>query len=194
MGKGETLLRPGSVRELASWHGLVCQDRVSTPENAVAGEESGAEQANLKLEPGILKRELMVDRVEANGPASRAGLKKGDVVLRVGHQAINCGLELERSLLDYAAGDDLRLHDPACDRFIHDCDVLVNVSRNRPESRDDILVIAHGVRRHMVDQNVNAIMESEELPYTQEMYLQIPGLEVRLEVVLNESGAEAVLA
>ena len=102
--------------------------------------------------------------------------------------------QLRGKLCDYTVDHDFRLHHPARDRFVHDRDVLVNVSRNRSESRDDILVIVQCVRRHVVNQNVNAIVEAEQLPDTQEMYLQVPSVEVRLEVVSNQLGAAAVLA
>src|SRR5690349_16137357 len=93
--------------------------------------------------------------------------------------------QLRGKLRDYTVCDDLRLHRPAGDRFIHDCDVLVDVSRSRSQSLDDILVIAYCVGRHVVNQYVNPIVKSEELPDTQKMHLQIPGIDVRLEVVSN---------
>lgn len=49
-----------------------------------------------------LVRSLVVERVE--GPASQAGIQKGDVVVKVADQPVTCGLELERAMLDLAAG------------------------------------------------------------------------------------------
>jgi len=67
-------------------HGLVCRDRVDNTH-----------------EPAL--RSLIVDRVEASGPALKAGLQRGDVILHVGDQAIACNLDLERALLERRAGD-----------------------------------------------------------------------------------------
>ena len=47
-------------------------------------------------------RTLLVER--ADGPAALAGIQKGDVIVQAGDQPVSCGLELERALLDRAAG------------------------------------------------------------------------------------------
>lgn len=89
-------------------HGLVCRDRVE----AVAASKiqpSSADADHLndlpRPEPAGWKREVVVERAEAAGPAARAGLERGDVVLKVGDTGVTCGLELERALLDRSAGD-----------------------------------------------------------------------------------------
>jgi serine protease Do len=52
-------------------------------------------------------RYLEVDRVDANGAAAKAGVKSGDVVVRVGELAVNSTMDLERALLDIKPGDKL---------------------------------------------------------------------------------------
>ena len=51
----------------------------------------------------------MVDRAEAGSPAAAAGLQHGDVVVKVNGQAVLCGLDLERALLEGRAGDKVPL-------------------------------------------------------------------------------------
>jgi serine protease Do len=71
-------------------HGIVYRDRVDTSQ-------------------GALVRTLMVERVDDPGPASQAGLQRGDIILQVAEQRVSCGLELERALLDRVAGDRVPL-------------------------------------------------------------------------------------
>ena len=56
--------------------------------------------------PGVAsERRVVVDR--ADGAADKAGLRRGDVLKKVGDQAIESSLDLERALLDTAAGQKL---------------------------------------------------------------------------------------
>jgi serine protease Do len=71
-----------------------------------------------KVEPGSspAQRRLVVDGIDAAGPAAGAGLVTGDVIVRVGDQPVKTILAFERSLLDHAAGDKVTLvvsHDGA---------------------------------------------------------------------------------
>jgi serine protease Do len=50
-------------------------------------------------------RSLKVERVDPTGPAARAGIKEGDVLVRVGELSIACSLDLERALIDRKGGE-----------------------------------------------------------------------------------------
>lgn len=69
-----------------TWHGLVSQDV-----------KHGAD------------RKLVVDNTIADSPASKAGLKTGDVILKVGEISVVDGADFERSLLGRQAGDQVEL-------------------------------------------------------------------------------------
>ena len=60
---------------------------------------------NLPLSQGV----LVVD-VAAGGPADRAGLRRGDVVLEVGRQPVNDGATLARALSRMHPGDSVLLY------------------------------------------------------------------------------------
>jgi serine protease Do len=84
-----------SVRKRnGTWHGLVVRDQL----DGLAEEDGSGGNAQPR-------RSLVVERVEANGPAARAGLQGGDVIVRAGDLAVACSLDLERALLDRAAGE-----------------------------------------------------------------------------------------
>jgi serine protease Do len=68
--------------------GLTARDEVRTP--------------GIDVPPA---RTVLVDRLDAGGPAARAGLRPGDVLLRVGDTAVASSLDLQRGLLDARAGD-----------------------------------------------------------------------------------------
>jgi serine protease Do len=70
------------------WHGLVYHDRVD-------------------IDSGTPHRALIVDRVEANSAAGKAGLHSGDVVTKVGDASVVSGLDLERALLERTANEKL---------------------------------------------------------------------------------------
>jgi serine protease Do len=71
-------------------HGLVCRNEL---EPAAGANAEG------------LTRSLVVERAEASGPAAQAGLQAGDVIVRVASTPVCCSMDLERAVLDYAAGD-----------------------------------------------------------------------------------------
>jgi len=60
-----------------------------------------------RLEAGTdgLVRKVVVEGNEANSPASMAGLRKGDVLLKVGDVPVTCGYDVERGLLDHNPGE-----------------------------------------------------------------------------------------
>ena len=50
-----------------------------------------------------------MEKAETGSPAATAGLQRGDVVLKVNGQAVLCGLDLERALLEGHAGEKVLL-------------------------------------------------------------------------------------
>ena len=60
-------------------------------------------------EDGTWQRHVVIDRVEAGGPANKAGLQRGDLVVRAGDVAVNSSLDLERGFLEHLAGDRVPL-------------------------------------------------------------------------------------
>jgi serine protease Do len=73
-----------------TWHGIVGRDRV----------DFGGDEDN-----PTFQRTLVVERVEANSPATKAGLHGGDVIVRVGDTTVSNTLDLERALLDLRGGE-----------------------------------------------------------------------------------------
>jgi serine protease Do len=94
-----------SVRKRnGTWHGLVCRDLVKSTEGRDSGSQASAGKPSSGDPPALL-RSLLVERAESGSPAVRAGVQVGDVLLQVGNLRVNCALDLERALLDRAAGD-----------------------------------------------------------------------------------------
>jgi serine protease Do len=92
-----------SVRKRnGTWHGLVLRDQVDG--DADSENEVEATAAKTTAAPGP-RRSLVVERVDASGPAALAGLRAGDLVVRAGDQPVACGLDLERALLDRAISE-----------------------------------------------------------------------------------------
>jgi serine protease Do len=75
-----------------TWHGMVCRDLVT--------EEKVSESAG---------RKLVVERLETNSPAAKAGLQTGDLIVQMGGMPVASTLDLERCLLERAPGDKLPL-------------------------------------------------------------------------------------
>src|SRR5207249_4557911 len=76
-----------------TWHGLVYRDQV-TP---LAGNTDGVSPATA--------RSLVVEKPDPASPAERAGLQHGDLVVQIADARVNCGLDLERAMLDRPAGE-----------------------------------------------------------------------------------------
>jgi serine protease Do len=92
------------------WHGLVCRDRLVTAPAMTKVSASSADPEAIpvsSLEPNPLKRELLVEKIEPDSPAAKAGLQSGDILAKAGDLDIGCSLDLERALLGRAAGERL---------------------------------------------------------------------------------------
>src|SRR5262249_17029913 len=63
----------------------------------------------LEAVPGGFVRSVFVDRVQASGPADKAGLQKGDVLVQVGDVKTASSLDVERGLLDQQAGAKVKV-------------------------------------------------------------------------------------
>src|SRR5262249_55224527 len=84
-------------RRTGVWHGMAYHDRVETESHSSAPRGSS------------LHRCLVVDKVEANTAAAKAGLQRGDVISKVGEIDVATGLDLERALLDRTPNDKLTM-------------------------------------------------------------------------------------
>ncbi len=73
-------------RRQGAYDGLACRDRLEPSADGPV-------------------RDVVVEHVDANSPASAAGLRRGDVVVRVGDVRVACSYDVERALLDRQAGE-----------------------------------------------------------------------------------------
>jgi serine protease Do len=71
-------------------HGLFVKDEIVNPRD----------------DSGVV-RQIVIDRVDSNTPAGKAGVQRGDVLLRVGDTPLATSLDLERALLDRQSGDKI---------------------------------------------------------------------------------------
>jgi serine protease Do len=82
-------------------HGLVYHDRVVTE-----SEEGLVNQASDKGSTGNgWRRNLVIDKVEANSAADKARFQRDDVIVKVGNLPVASGLDLEKALLERPVGD-----------------------------------------------------------------------------------------
>jgi serine protease Do len=102
-----------SVRKRSGiWHGLICRNRVrpeSGPFKLLSNHKSPKPEAEAKGEPPTLKRELVVEQVEQGSPAAVAGLRPGDVIVKLADFSVASSLDLECALLDHSAGEHVPL-------------------------------------------------------------------------------------
>lgn len=56
---------------------------------------------------GPNRQKVVVEKVASNSPAAAAGLKSGDVILKLGNHAVSNGFDVERAFWSYQAGDIL---------------------------------------------------------------------------------------
>jgi serine protease Do len=104
-------------RRQAGYDGLVCRDRL----------EQGSDG---------LVRKVLVERAESDSPAAAAGLRQGDVLVRVGEVQIACSYDVERALLDRQPGERVPLVVRRQGGEQKAELVLQPATRNRPGSAD----------------------------------------------------------
>jgi serine protease Do len=92
-------------KRCGTWHGMICNDKLENNANG-------------------MERTVVLQRAEAAGPASLAGLRKGDVLIQVGGVKVGSTIDVERGLLERAAGDK----------------VAVLVRRGNEEKRFDLVL------------------------------------------------------
>jgi serine protease Do len=73
-------------------HGLVVKDEIVN-----AHDDNG------------VSRQIVIERVDPNSPAGKAGVQRGDLVLKIDETPIATSLDLERALLDRKAGEKIPL-------------------------------------------------------------------------------------
>jgi serine protease Do len=81
-------------------------------------------------------RSVVLDRTEPNSPAANAGLRPGDELLEVGSVRVACSFDVERGLLDHAAGEHIPLLVRRAGKEQRLDLVLQAVDRARPASTD----------------------------------------------------------
>jgi serine protease Do len=83
-----SLLAGRATRNGVAPHGLTVRDDVRRPD-----------------EEATFVRQVVVERVEAGSAAGKAGLQRGDVLIRVGDVRIGSSLDLERAFVEATPGD-----------------------------------------------------------------------------------------
>ena len=100
----EDLIRYGEVR--VAWLGVDVRDLDDGDYAAITAEEGvpAAGGAVSIAAPGVLVR-----RVYAGGPAEKAGLSAGDLVMKLGEEAVRSRTDFETALSRYKTGDQVEL-------------------------------------------------------------------------------------
>jgi serine protease Do len=157
-----------SVRKRnGTWHGIVGRDRVETSEDDDA---SGP------------RRSYHVERMEVNSPATKSGLQRGDVIVRVGEQAVTSGLDVERALLDGRAGEKVPLVVRRSDGE-HRFDLVLQAADRATPSSADVVWRKLGVRL----QTVNAEVVSRT---NQQLHGGLAVTEIRADGVAGKAGIQ----
>ncbi len=81
----------------------------------IAGRDIGRREARLELsataavQPVLPELGVLVTRVDRSGPAARAGVARGDVIVAIEGVYVQDARDLRNELLRYRAGDTIRL-------------------------------------------------------------------------------------
>jgi serine protease Do len=89
----DTMIRVAAQMLAGRGKGAVAQGLAVRDEVQVAGPDAP------------FRRDAVVDRVEPDSAAAKAGLRRGDLLLKVGDVSVSSSLDVERGLLDRPAGD-----------------------------------------------------------------------------------------
>src|SRR5262249_22928642 len=124
------------------------------------GEEENDKQMSAKKETAsalalasastTLPRWLLVERPETGSPAQQSGLQPGDILVSANKVPITCRLELERSLLDHAAGES----------------VALVVRRKGTEKQLDLVLQSYQVQKPVIAANTDLIWRKLGLALT----------------------------
>jgi serine protease Do len=94
------------------WHGATCRDRLvpeGTDPKVIPSSNNGKTDKEYPGEPAAWKRELVVERIEADSPAAMAGLQTGDVIVHMGEGEVASTLDFELALLDVRPGEQVAM-------------------------------------------------------------------------------------
>jgi serine protease Do len=75
----------------------------------VAGVNHGCTCSETVREEGVARQQVVLDRVQRDGPGDLAGLRRGDVLIRVGGRPIANRFDLERAFWNARTGDKVEL-------------------------------------------------------------------------------------
>jgi serine protease Do len=84
--------------------GLVCRDVLEKESDADVKVSKIGLNDSTNWSP-VVRRTLLVDKVESNSAAAKAGLQPGDTLLQIGDVRTGSTLDLERALVERNAGD-----------------------------------------------------------------------------------------
>jgi serine protease Do len=107
----DTVIRVGAgmmASRRKAIHGLVCRDNLEkeSDQDTKVWKLGSTDNTTSTWCP-VIHRNIIVDKVEPNSAAAKAGIQPGDTVLQVGDTRTACTLDLERAVLERSPGDQV---------------------------------------------------------------------------------------